>query len=60
MNDFDSQDLKLIEELLTARLISDIQYSLRQFNKFSSQYFGWEKQREIKRECLKVFSGFYL
>ncbi len=41
------------------RLLDDIQYSLEKFNRHSSNYMGWERQNEIKRECLNAFKGFY-
>lgn len=54
MNDF----TKEIEKAKT-RLFDDIQYALQQFNRVSNEYCGWEKQNEIKRECLFRFYGFY-
>lgn len=59
MNELTKEELKIIEKRLAERLFSDIQYSLEQFNKQSIYYLGWEKQNEIKRECLTSFLGFY-
>lgn len=54
MNDF-TKELEMAKD----RLISDINHALEQFNKYSANYCGWEKQNEIKKDCLFCFYGFY-
>lgn len=54
MNDF-TKELEMAKE----RLLNDMRYSLEQFTKFTSNYCGWEKQNELKKECLFTYYRFY-